>query len=142
MTARRVRQALVAGACLILLGTVSGCGSNRAADVGQVASRFYDAVSGQDGPGACALLAPPTRSAVEQSAKKPCAGAIVAAGLHPPSSIETVSVYGTMAQVTWGTDVTFLTRYEEGWRVLAAGCSMPPASQRTAAHYDCTVEAG
>ena len=47
-----------------------------------------------------------------------------------------------MAQGTWGADVTFLTRYDEGWRVLAAGCSMPPASQRTADHYDCTVEAG
>jgi hypothetical protein len=124
------------------MAALSGCGSNRAADVQAVASRFYDAVEGQNGADACALLAPPTRSSVEQSEKKPCAGAIVSAGLHPASDLRRIRVYGTMAQVTWATDVTFLTRYGDGWRVLAAGCSFPPPSQRTADRYDCTVEGG
>jgi hypothetical protein len=99
-------------------------------------------VAGENGAGACALLAPPTRSSVEQYEKKPCMGAIVAAGLRPAKDLRRVRVYGTMAQVTWAGDVTFLTRYGDGWRVLAAGCSVPPPSRRTADRYDCTVEAG
>jgi hypothetical protein len=137
-----VRRALVAAVCSVAVIMLSGCGSNRAADVQRVASQFYDAVSGQNGADACALLAAPTRSAVEQAEDKQCAGAIVAAGLEPPSDLERVEVYGTMAQVTWAKDVTFLTRYDDGWRVLAAGCSLPPPSERTADRYDCTVEAG
>ncbi|HEY3529071.1 MAG TPA: hypothetical protein VGK78_07960 [Nocardioides sp.] len=142
MTRHGLRSGIVGGACVVVLAMASGCASNRADDVQSVASQFYDAISAEHGSGACALLAPPTRSSVEQTEKKPCPDAIMAAGLHPPSRVEKVKVYGTMAQVTWGTEVTFLTRYDEGWRVLAAGCSMPPASQRTADHYDCTVEAG
>jgi hypothetical protein len=121
---------------------MSGCSDNRATDVQQVASRFYDATSGHDGPGACALLAPPTRSAIEQSEEKPCADAILEAGLSSPSDVERVRVYGTMAQITWTSEVTFLTRYSQGWRVLAAGCAMPPAPERTADRYDCTVDGG
>jgi len=133
---------VAAACCLAAVTSVTGCGSNRAADVQAVATRFYNAVAGENGADACALLAPPTRSSVEQSEKKPCAGAIVAAGLRPATDLRRVRVYGTMAQVTWAGDVTFLTRYGDGWRVLAAGCSVPPPSQRTADRYDCTVEAG
>ena len=107
-----------------------------------VASQFYDALTARSGGEACALLAPPTRSAVEESEQKSCPAAILATGLHAASDLEGVRVYGTMAQVRWRTDITFLTRYDDGWRVLAAGCSMPPESQRTADSYDCTVEAG
>ncbi|HET6167519.1 MAG TPA: hypothetical protein VFE07_11885 [Marmoricola sp.] len=142
MTPPAVRRVLVGGACLVATTVVSGCGSNRAGDVQTVASQFYDAVAAQHGADACALLAPPTRSGVEQSEEKHCPAAIVAAGLKPAGGVEEVKVYGTMAQVRWDADVTFLTRYDVGWRVLAAGCSMPPPSQRTAEHYDCAVEAG
>jgi hypothetical protein len=87
-------------------------------------------------------LAPPARSGVQQSAGKPCAEAILSEGLQPPQGAEAVGVYGTMAQVRWRTDVAFLTRYCDGWRVLAADCTFPEPSQRTADHYDCTIEAG
>ena len=131
-----------AGVGLLALVAASGCAGHRADDVQSVASRFYDAVSAHRGADACALLAPPARSQVEQSEGKPCAEAIVTEGLHPAQGVDRVRVYGTMAQVTWRTDVTFLTRYGDRWRVLAAGCSMPPASQRTAQRYDCMIEAG
>lgn len=137
-----VRRGLAVSACLVVLGTATGCGSHRAEDVQHVASQFNDALAARSGSDACALLAPPTRSAVEESEKKSCPAAIRATGLAPASDLEGVRVYGTMAQVRWRTDVTFLTRYDDGWRVLAAGCTMPPASQRTADSYDCTVEAG
>jgi hypothetical protein len=136
------RRGQVVVCCLVATASLSGCGSNRAADVQAVASRFYTAVADQNGGDACALLAPPTRSSVEQSEKKPCADAIMTAGIRPAADLRRVRVYGTMAQVTWAGDVTFLTRYGAGWRVLAAGCSVPPPSQRTAERYDCTVEAG
>lgn len=129
-------------ACIAALAGTSGCGNSRAQDVQRTATAFYDALAAQRGADACALLAPPTRSSVEQSEGKPCAQGIGSAGLPSGGTVETVRVYGTMAQVKWSDDVTFLTRYGATWRVVAAGCSIPPPSQRTSDGYDCDIEAG
>jgi len=142
VTTHDLRRILAAGVCLGVIGAASGCSSHRADDVRHVASEFYDAVASQRGADACALLAPPSRSQVEQSEQKPCPAAIEAAGVPAADGPGSVRVYGTMAQIKWRTEVTFLTRYGDAWRVMAAGCSLPPPAQRTAQHYDCKVEAG
>jgi hypothetical protein len=43
-----------------------------------------------------------------------------------------------MAKVGDGADRLFLSRYDVGWRVVAAGCS-PTTTDRP---YDCSVTAG
>jgi hypothetical protein len=43
-------------------------------------------------------------------------------------------VFGTMARVSYTGDVVFLTRFEDGWRVVAAACT------ETRTRYDCAVQ--
>ncbi|WP_203045049.1 hypothetical protein [Pimelobacter simplex] len=50
--------------------------------------------------------------------------------------IET-EVYATAAQVRTGTDTVFLGRFDDGWRVVAAGCAASGD-----APYECAVEGG
>ncbi len=64
----------IIGACLVAL---TGCGGSQDSDVEAVAGRFYEAVRAQDGEAACALLAPKTRSEVEQSSGTRCADGLL-----------------------------------------------------------------
>ena len=75
-----------------------------------------------DGAAACALLAPTTRSELEQSTGKECAVAILEEAPDAGGDGGDVQVFGVMAQVRWDGDTVFLTRMPDGWRVLAAGC--------------------
>lgn len=47
-------------------------------------------------------------------------------------------MYGTMAQVSTAQDTLFLSRYPDGWRIVAAGCR----PGRDDEPYTCTVEVG
>jgi hypothetical protein len=133
--AARIRAG-ASGIALLALGlSLNACGGSQDGDVREVAEEFYLAVSEGNGQGACELLAPTTRSEVEQSSGEPCAAAIekeVPAD-HGDSSV--VEVFGTMAEVSFDDDTAFLTRMPGGWRVLAAGCR-PGAEDR----YDCAVK--
>jgi hypothetical protein len=44
--------------------------------------------------------------------------------------------------VRWTDETTFLSRYADGWLVLAAGCTPMPASARGGGRYDCKVQGG
>ena len=116
---------------------VGGCSSSSAADVNAASDRFLQAVANGDGARACQLLAPRTRSEVEQSAGKPCPQAILEEEISAPGAMSRVSVFGPDAQVRYQRGATFLSRFSGGWRVVAAGCT-PAAGDR----YDCSVEAG
>jgi hypothetical protein len=94
-------------------------------------------VAAHDGSSACLALAPRTRTELEQSTGKPCEQGLFDEDVPAVSAAETVSVFGTMAQVRYGNETTFLTRFQSGWKVLAAGCT-----PTTAGRFDCQISGG
>jgi len=121
----------------LLALTATACGSTQDQPARDVAVRFYSAVADHDGRVACGLLAPDTVDELEQSARKPCAQALFDEGLPTVRQPEQVRAYGTMAQVGYDGETVFLTRFPDGWRVMAAGCT-PAAAER----YNCQVKGG
>jgi len=127
---------------LVLLGPlISGCGSESASAPREAATRFAHSLSAQDGAAACRLLAPETKSQLEQAAGKKCPAAILDEDLPEADAIEDSSTFGTMAQVIFGGDVMFMTEFPSGWKVMAAGCSTAPG-QQPGQPYDCQVQGG
>jgi len=102
----------------------SGCAGARAGGPEVAARAFYAALSDQHGARACELLAPSTREELEQAAGKPCEQAVLDEQIDPATGEARAEVYGTMAQIRWAEETTFLTRFQDGWRVLAAGCAL------------------
>ena len=122
---------------MVLAGALNACGSGQDAEVEGVATDFHTAISDRDGDAACALLAPSTVTELESSAGKPCPQAVVEEKLPPASDPVSVDVFGTSGQVRFDSETTFLARYEQGWRVVAAGCT-----PRESHPYDCTLTGG
>jgi hypothetical protein len=72
-----------------------------------------------------------------QSAKKPCEQAVLEDATKDPGSRLSANTYGTMAQVRYRNDVLFVTRFENGWKVLAAACT-----EKAGDPYDCEIAGG
>jgi hypothetical protein len=126
------------GAVVVLVLALTGCGSQPHEDaVISVADSFHRAVAEQDGAAACATLAPRTRSELEQSAGKPCAEAVLEEPVENAAGLGTVEVFGTQALVGDGKAATFLARFPEGWKVMAAACKPSPGGP-----YDCSISGG
>jgi|SRR5690349_796645 hypothetical protein len=124
---------LVAGLPLVL----SGCGADvERQEAGATADAFSADVAA-DPAAACALLAPRTLQSVEQDGE-PCAQALPAADLPVPGQRGTVSVAGHSAQVRYEQETVFLSLFDDGWRVTAAGCSR--TSTDPSVPYNCAVE--
>ena len=123
-------------AALLVLG-VAGCGQPHDDDVRGVAQTFYEAHSAGDGATACRQLAPDTRSELEQSSGKSCDAAVVEEDVPEVAALTDIRVFGTQAEVTWKGETTFLTRFQDGWKVMAAACT-----PRHAAPYECTLSGG
>ncbi len=124
---------------MLLSSTVlilAGCGSvgARGDAAASVATRMLSAVDGQDGAGACAVLAPDTVAELEESAGKPCAEAILDEDLPAAGTVTGSAVYGQWAQVRLTSDTVFLAAFPGGWRIVAAGCA--PRQERP---YDCAL---
>lgn len=122
---------------VLALGLLAGCGGSQDVAVSDVAEEFYTSVADGDGAAACALLAPTTRSELEQSSGKKCATAILQETPQAHGDSGIVEVFDTMAQVRFDGDTAFLTRMPNGWRVLAAACSPRPVGP-----HDCRVKGG
>ena len=125
---------------LLLIGSltlVAGCASPNRQGSEDVVIRFYHAYGSKDGATACALLAPATRSAVAQAAQMPCAEGLLAEHLPSPGAVRSTAVYGDQAQVRLVGDTVFVAAFQQGWRVVAAGCKPRPDRP-----YECAVEAG
>lgn len=133
MTGKGRLRAGVATAALVIAPT-AGCGNTQDDAVRQVASAFSVALSQHDGRAACDLLAPTTRSELEQSSGKDCSVAVTEE-VQPAGDPARVSVFGTSAQVRYDGDIAFLSRFQDGWRVLAVACQPQPSGP-----YDCSVK--
>ncbi len=123
-------MALVAAALLL-----AGCSSGRGSDVEQTVGDFGTAWEAQDGAAVCDLLAPVTRQEVESSTGMGCAEGVLELDLQPPGAVSKVQVFATAAQARAEADTVFLSQYDGGWRVLAAGCE-PQGEQP----YDCELK--
>jgi hypothetical protein len=122
-------------ALTMLLATGCAGVGDREDAAGSVAVRMLTAVASDDGPAACATLAPETLAELEQSAGTACAEAILDQDLPEPGAVEQSRVYGQWAQVRLTGDTVFLAVFPGGWRVVAAGCT--PRGERP---YDCELQ--
>jgi hypothetical protein len=132
---RRVRTTAAMLIVLAAPAVLTGCQSEDGGDARGVALAFERAVVGSDWAVACRLLAPATKSEVEQAAGKRCARALREEDLPAARSLDHVEEYGTMAQVRFAADTLFLAEFRGGWKVMAAGCSPVPGRP-----YDCIVK--
>jgi hypothetical protein len=115
---------------------LTGC-SSQADPAEAVAEDFYASLSAADWSAACALLAPATRSELEQSAGTTCPQALAAEDLPEPGPVHSSERYGTAALTRLGTETVFLGRFGHRWKVMAAGCAPVPGRP-----YDCRLEGG
>ena len=113
---------------------VTACGGAQDADVARVASGLVEAVDRRDGAGACALLAPPVRTELEDTSGSPCAEAVLEEDVGAPSDTTEVEVFDTMARAVVGSESLFLSRFDGRWLVVAAACD-PMAGKP----YDCAI---
>ena len=129
---RRALPAVVAVAAL-----ATGCGSGHEDAVLDVGDTYGQAVSSGRWASACALLAPTTRSELQQSAGKPCDQALREEEPPAVSGDPAVHVYGSQAQLKYDGETLFLSQYDGRWRIVAAACE--PRSRRP---HDCSVKVG
>jgi hypothetical protein len=129
--------ATAASAVLVAVAAAgcSGPGTKEAADTAVSFEQLVVAAPDQ----ACQLLSGHTRERVEKEAKASCAEALPQQDLPAASTVQSVDVYGHDAMVLLDGDVVFLARFDEGWKVTAAGCN--PGSQPDEP-FDCDVSGG
>jgi len=129
-----ILKAPVAAAVLL----VTGCGSPSTAPA-EITEQLHAAIAHQDAAAACATLSAATRSMLEHEEQAPCQDTILEQDLPNASGTATAhaQVFGSMAQVSYPGETVFLSRYSNGWRVTAAGCT-PMGRDRP---YECTLTA-
>ncbi|MFJ9079409.1 hypothetical protein ACIRO3_29830 [Streptomyces sp. NPDC102278] len=135
--ARSVRALLCAGTVAVLVG---GCGAPAArVDGARAASeRFERALASGDHEAACRLLAPETSGQLEQDEGKACREALGAEELPAAGAARATEVYGRQAVVRLVGDTLFLSQFNGGWKVVAAGCT-PQGEQQP---YQCVLKGG
>ncbi len=122
---------------LALSGLISGC-AGADAPVRERAQHFHAALAAGDAASACADLAEEARRSLESDEGTSCRDAIIGLGIPAVDDGGAVRRYGSLAQVRHDDETTFLSRYDDGWRVIAAGCKPGTGDQP----YDCMVEVG
>ncbi|MFF3314661.1 hypothetical protein ACFYV5_04010 [Streptomyces sp. NPDC003035] len=129
-----------AGALAGVLGVLlSGCGASGArVDGARDAGRAFErALAARDYAAACRLLAPDTRTSLEENEKQACAQALEGQELPVSETVDGTEVYGRQALVRAGEETLFLSQFSPGWRVVAAGCT--PQEDKP---YQCVVKGG
>lgn len=97
----------------------------------------FEAAEVTDPSAACGRLAPRALEAVEEDGAD-CPVALADVGLPEAGARVSVVVAGHSAQVRYSGDTVFLARFDDGWRVTAAGCRR--VSTDPAVPYDCAVD--
>lgn len=134
---RVARRGRALAALALATAYLSGCGAVQDDAVRRAALDLYEAHAAGDGAAACTTLAPRTRRELVQSAAAPCPRAVLDEDLPDVDEPARVQVFGTQAQVAWRGETTFLARFREGWKVVAAACTARPRHP-----YDCQVSGG
>jgi hypothetical protein len=130
----------VVSVALLLGAGLTGCagrGSSQDEAVGDAATSFFGALSSSP-DSACQLLAPATLESISSDGEQ-CPDAVARA--RPGSELTSgpkpvVQTYGREAIVHWGAETLFLSRFDKGWLVSAAGCE----SRGEDLPYDCSIE--
>jgi hypothetical protein len=118
---------------LVAATLLTACGEPTDASAAAMsAGTFVDAVAAGRGAAACAQLTERARRAIEAFGRD-CAQAIVTL---PPAGPRTgeVELWSDNAQVRYANDVLFMARFDDGWKVRAAGCRPRPGQP-----YECAV---
>ena len=102
---------------VVLVSCASQSGQQAAASV---ATRFLDAAGRGDTEAACALLTPRTREDLAVSDGQPCEQSLPTERLG--GSAKQVDMWSDWAQVSTEDSSVFLTEFNSGWLVSAAGC--------------------
>ncbi|MEU3607732.1 hypothetical protein AB0E83_20140 [Streptomyces sp. NPDC035033] len=138
---RAARTLPRAAGALLAAFLLGGCGASAASEDGatDAGRRFAAAVSAGDYRTGCALLAPETREQVEEDARGACGPGLRQAELPTAGLPRGVDVYGREALLRMTGDTLFLSRFDEGWLVTAAGCAPPESKDEP---YRCSVKGG
>jgi hypothetical protein len=115
-SARVVRLAWL-GVVLVMAGCANETGEH---DASSAAARFLSATGGGDTRAACALLAPAVRDDLAASEGESCEDALPADRLR--GAVTGVEVWSDRARVSTEGGTVFLTEFDDGWRITAAGC--------------------
>lgn len=119
--------------CVALLA-LAGCSDVGQQDAARAALEWAAAPPSR----ACGLLAPDTADAVAERAGGDCARGLAAIDRPSPSAVVATELAGQSAQVRLETDVLFLVRFPDGWRVTAAVCKRDDPDPDVP--YRCEVE--
>lgn len=109
--------------CTVVLcaaGLVGCASQSDQEDAASVAARFLDAAGRGDPGAACALLTPPTREDLAVADGQPCEQSLPTDRLG--GSVEQVDAWSDWARVSTEDSSVFLTEFDSGWLVSAAGC--------------------
>ena len=106
---------------MLAAAVLAGCANESGErDASKAAAQFLDAAGKGDGETACALLAPKTRDDLAASDGQPCTQSLPMDRLH--GTVGNASVWSDWAQVSTDGGALFLTEFDSGWLITAAGC--------------------
>ncbi|MFC9294590.1 hypothetical protein ACFTWH_13450 [Streptomyces sp. NPDC057011] len=122
-----------------MAAVLCGCGAPapRLDGARQAAEAFEQALADADYTQACALLAPQTRQQLQEDRDKPCGPALHGEELPAAGPVRGTQVYGRQALLRLADDTLFLSQFDDGWKVVAAGCT-PQGDQP----YQCSLKGG
>lgn len=123
---------------LVSAAAITGCSASTEEQGATQAALAFAAASSADPAAACALLAPRTRDELERSAEQSCAEALPEQDLPAGTVVTRTDLAGHSAKVDLDGQTVFLSRFDSGWKVVAAGCSK--AFDEPATPYTCQVQ--
>jgi hypothetical protein len=130
---RATASVLPATALALAMG---GCGHLGSAENANAAKSALDFDRALQTPRiACERLAPGTLAELQDSSG-PCPQSLPQEHLPVATTVVGVDVYGKDAMVRLDRDVVFLARFQDGWKVTAAGCTLQEAGRP----YTCAVK--
>jgi hypothetical protein len=114
-------RARFGGIAVVGVAVLAGCASQSGQqDAATVATRFLDAAGRGDAEVACALLTPRTREDLATSDGQPCEQSLPTDRLG--GSVKRADTWSDWARVSTEDSAVFLTEFDSGWLVSAAGC--------------------
>ncbi|WP_418960783.1 hypothetical protein [Streptomyces tritici] len=137
-TVAMMRKAAVRAGGVLALAALCACGAPAAREDGALRTgrAYAAALSARDYPAACRLLAPVSREQLVADEQDPCGPALRSLGLPAPGAADGVEVYGRQALLRMKGDTLFLSLFDDGWRITAAGCDRQGGDQP----YDCLLK--